>query len=112
MKSVPLPWLEPRSLARVLAARFGQDGLVLLDGDGSRLGSRGVLGVDPVARVVCRGLPGTPGAGDPFAVLADLERQGGRGWAGSVTRPGPGWSLPTTGSSPTWPACGRPATTP
>jgi len=99
LKSVPLPWLEPRSLARVLAARFGQDGLVLLDGDGSRLGSRGVLGVDPVARVVCRGLPGTPGAGDPFAVLADLERQGGPwlGWlgyeAGAWVEPSDHWQL-------------------
>ncbi|MCP9835379.1 MULTISPECIES: anthranilate synthase component I family protein [unclassified Cyanobium] len=99
MKSVPLPWLEPRSLARVLAVNFGQDGLVLLDGDGSRLGRRGVLGVDPVARVVCRGLPGTPGAGDPFAALADLERQGGPwlGWlgyeAGAWVEPADHWQL-------------------
>ena len=84
MKSEPLAWLEPRALARVLVQCFGRDGLVLLDGDGSPLGRRGVLGVDPVATVECRGLPGTPGAGDPFAVLADLERQGGPwlGWLG------------------------------
>ncbi|WP_094585317.1 MULTISPECIES: anthranilate synthase component I family protein [unclassified Synechococcus] len=84
MRSDPLPWLEPRALAVVLAERFGRDGLVLLDGDGSPLGCRGVLGVDPVATVSCRGLPGDPGAADPFDVLADLERQGGPwlGWLG------------------------------
>ncbi len=84
MRSDPLPWLEPRALAVVLAQRFGRDGLVLLDGDGSPLGCRGVLGVDPVATVSCRGLPGDPGAADPFDVLADLERQGGPwlGWLG------------------------------
>ncbi len=97
MKSELLPWLEPRALARVLADRFGQDGLVLLDGDGSRLGRRGVLGVDPLASVDSRGLPGTPGAEDPFAVLADLERQGGPwlGWlgyeAGAWVEPGEHW---------------------
>ena len=99
MKSEPLPWLEPRSLARILASRFGQDGLVLLDGDGSPLGRRGVLGVDPLATVTCRGLPGTPGAGDPFAVLADLERQGGPwlGWlgyeAGAWVEPADHWQV-------------------
>ena len=99
MKSEPLPWLEPRALARVLAARFGQEGLVLLDGDGSPLGRRGVLGVDPVATVDCRGLPDTPGAGDPFAVLADLERQGGPwlGWlgyeAGAWVEPSGHWQI-------------------
>lgn len=84
MRSEPLPWLEPRALAVVLAERFGRDGLVLLDGDGSPLGCRGVLGVAPVATVSCRGLPGDPGAADPFDVLADLERQGGPwlGWLG------------------------------
>ena len=99
MKSVPLPLLEPRSLARVLAAHFGQGGLVLLDGDGSRLGRRVVLGVDPLATVTCRGLPGTPGAGDPFAVLADLERQGWPwlGWlgyeAGAWVEPADHWQV-------------------
>ncbi len=99
MKREPLPWLEPRSLARVLAVRFGQDGLVLLDGDSSPLGRRGVLGVDPVARVSCRGLPDTPGAGDPFAVLADLGRQGGPwlGWlayeAGAWVEPAEHWQV-------------------
>jgi para-aminobenzoate synthetase component 1 len=84
LRSGPLPWLEPRALAVVLAQRFGRDGLVLLDGDGSPLGRRGVLGVDPVATAACRGLPGTPGAADPFDALADLERRGGPwlGWLG------------------------------
>ncbi|MDM7951751.1 MAG: anthranilate synthase component I family protein [Cyanobium sp. CZS 25K] len=102
MRSDPLPWLEPRALARVLTNRFGQDGLVLLDGDGGPLGRRGVLGVDPVATVCCRGLPGNAGAGDPFAVLADLERQGGPwlGWlgyeAGAWVEPADHWQAPDT----------------
>ena len=84
MRSDPLPWLEPRSLARVLADRLGLDGLVLLDGDGSPLGRCGVLGVDPVTTMRCRGLPGAAGAGDPFAALAAMDRQGGPwlGWLG------------------------------
>ncbi len=99
MRSDPLPWLEPRALAGVLAERFGRDGLVLLDGDGSPLGRRGVLGVDPVASVTCRGLPGSPGAADPFDVLADLERQGGPwlGWlgyeAGAWVEPAEHWQV-------------------
>jgi len=84
LRSQPLGWLEPRALAEVLAQRFGQDGLVLLDGDGSRLGRHGVLGVDPLETQLCRGLPGAEGAGDPFAALAGLERRGGPwlGWLG------------------------------
>jgi para-aminobenzoate synthetase component 1 len=97
LKTDPLPWLEPRGLAEVLGARFGRDGLVLLDGDGSPLGRRGVLGVDPVASVRCGGLPGRAGAADPFAALAAMARQGGPwlGWlgyeAGAWVEPGDHW---------------------
>ena len=76
MRSDPLPWREPRALARVLARHCGRDGLVLLDGDGSALGCCGVLGVQPVATMACRGLPGTAGAGDPFEALAAMDRAG------------------------------------
>ena len=48
-----LPWWAPTALARALAARFGAEGLVLLDGDGGPLGQRAVLGVDPLETVVC-----------------------------------------------------------
>ena len=69
----PLPWSEPWTLARLLAGPFGREGLVLLEGDGSALGRRAVLGVAPVDTVVCRGLPGDAGAVDPFAALAALQ---------------------------------------
>jgi para-aminobenzoate synthetase component 1 len=67
-----------------LARQGGADGLVLLEGDGSPLGQRAVLGVDPVEQVRCGGLPGDPGARDPFIALAELEQRGGPwlGWLG------------------------------
>ncbi len=92
-----LAWRDPWTLALTLADHFGRDGLVFLDGDDSRLGRRGVLGVNPLATVTCRGLPGTPAAGDPFEALAAMERQGGPwlGWlgyeAGAWVEPGDHW---------------------
>ncbi len=92
-----LAWRDPWTLALSLADQFGRDGLVFLDGDDSRLGRRGVLGVNPLATVTCRGLPGTPAAGDPFEALAAMERQGGPwlGWlgyeAGAWVEPGDHW---------------------
>ncbi|KEF42064.1 MAG: aminobenzoate synthetase [Cyanobium sp. CACIAM 14] len=84
LRRVQLEWLEPLALTRVLADRFGRDGLVLLDGDGSPLGRRGVLAVDPLETVCCRGLPGAAWAADPFAALSAMQRRGGPwlGWLG------------------------------
>ncbi len=99
---LPLPWLEPRALAKVLADRFGRNGLVLLDGDGSRHGRHGVLGVAPVATVSCRGLPGAAGADDPFAALASMASEGNPwlGWlgyeAGAWVEPAEHWKAPDT----------------
>jgi para-aminobenzoate synthetase component 1 len=96
----PLPWSEPWTLARLLAGPFGRDGLVLLEGDGSALGRRAVLGVAPIDSVVCRGLPGDPGAVDPFAALAALQASGGPwlGWlsyeAGAWVEPSAQWQRP------------------
>ncbi|MEY3736123.1 MAG: hypothetical protein RLZZ624_1182, partial [Cyanobacteriota bacterium] len=53
-----LPWREPETVALALALRFGSDGLVWLDGDGTPLGRTCLLGVDPLERVRCEGLPG------------------------------------------------------
>lgn len=92
-----LPWRDPWAVARSLAGRLGADGLVLLDGDGSSLGRFAVLGVQPLEVVRCHGLPGTPGARDPFAALADLEQRGGAwlGWlafeAGAWVEPADHW---------------------
>ena len=96
----PLPWSEPWTLARLLAGPFGREGLVLLEGDGSALGRRAVLGVAPVDTVVCRGLPGDAGAEDPFAALAALQARGGPwlGWlsyeAGAWVEPSAHWQRP------------------
>ncbi|WP_254216745.1 anthranilate synthase component I family protein [Synechococcus sp. CCY 9618] len=112
MKSDPLGWLEPRALAMVLADRFGQDGLVLLDGDGSPLGRHGVLGVNPLATVCCRGLPGSAGAADPFAALAALQQRGGPwlGWlgyeAGAWVEPADHWQ--DADMATLWAACHDP----
>ena len=92
-----MPWREPWELALALAASGGWQGMVLLEGDGSRLGQRAVLGVDPLETVRCAGLPGSPGASDPFAALAGLERRGGPwlGWlayeAGAWVEPADHW---------------------
>ena len=72
----------------------------MLEGDGSALGRRAVLGVAPVDTVVCRGLPGDAGAEDPFAVLAALQARGGPwlGWlsyeAGAWVEPSAHWQRP------------------
>ena len=80
----PLPWREPWHLARLLGAGGSEQGLVLLEGDGSRLGRRAVLGVDPLETVRCAGLPGEPDAADPFAALKAMAQSGGPwlGWLG------------------------------
>ena len=93
----PLPWCEPALLVQQLAHHFGAEGLVWLDGDGSGLGRRSRIGVHPLEQQVCRGLPGTPGASDPFAAMATIEASGGQwmGWlayeAGAWVEPAPHW---------------------
>ena len=79
-----LPWCEPWPLVQALAAALGTDGLVFLDGDGSSLGRRSVLGVNPQEVICCRGLPGSPGSEDPFLALERMAAQGGPwlGWLG------------------------------
>ena len=92
-----LPWCEPWPLAQGLAAALGSEGLVFLDGDGSSLGRRSVLGLQPQELICCRGLPGSPGAEDPFLALERMAARGGPwlGWlgyeAGAWVEPGPHW---------------------
>ncbi|MCP9917628.1 anthranilate synthase component I family protein [Cyanobium sp. ATX 6F1] len=111
-----LPWRDPWAVALALAAAFGQDGLVWLDGDGSPAGpaaagggaepfgaglsARSILAVAPLETLCCRGLPGEPGAHDPFAALERMEAQGGDwlGWlgyeAGAWVEAGDHWQRP------------------
>jgi para-aminobenzoate synthetase component 1 len=103
-----IPWIEPWLLTRLLAHRLGAEGLVLLEGDGSPLGSRAVLGVEPIERWECRGLPGEPGARDPFAALAAVAEGGSwLGWLGyeaaAWSEPAPHWR--TSDMASLW--CGR-----
>ncbi|MFN9619299.1 MAG: anthranilate synthase component I family protein [Synechococcaceae cyanobacterium] len=97
----PLPWREPWPLCRALAARLGTDGMVLLEGDGSALGRRAVLGVEPLERLECRGLPGEAGARDPFAALAALVAapNAGADWLGWLGYEAAAWNEP----APHWP---------
>ncbi|MCP9771978.1 anthranilate synthase component I family protein [Synechococcus sp. Tobar12-5m-g] len=100
VQSRELPWREPWTVAKALTAHFGTNGLAWLDGDGSPLGATAFLGADPREVVVCRGLPGSPGARDPFLALDDLQRRGGAwlGWlayeAGAWVEPGGRWHHP------------------
>jgi para-aminobenzoate synthetase component I len=96
-----LPWCEPERLLAALLPQLERPGLVWLDSDGSPLGSRSLLAIEPQAEVVCRGLPGDPGGCDPFAALAELQADGGvwLGWlgyeAGAWLEPGDHWQRPT-----------------
>ena len=90
MRRLELPWRDPWPLAWGLAERFGREGLVWLDGDGSDLGRWSVLGVAPRELVVCRDQ-------DPFGALAAMVAGGGHwmGWlaygAGAWVEPGAHW---------------------
>ena len=90
MGRLELPWRDPWSLAWGLAERFGREGLVWMDGDGTDLGRWSVLGVAPRELVECRDQ-------DPFGALAALAAGGGHwmGWlaygAGAWVEPGDQW---------------------
>jgi para-aminobenzoate synthetase component 1 len=92
-----LPWQEPWALALALADRLGREGLVLLEGDGSPLGRRAVLGVAPLERRECRGLPGQSGARDPFVELDGVLADAAAGaWLGWLAYEAAAWSEPAT----------------
>ena len=88
-------WIEPEQVAESLAHIHGEDGLIWLDGDGSELGRHITLAVDPVEAHCCRGLPGDPGASNPFTTLRQLKNGHWTGWlsydAAAWTEPGNPW---------------------
>lgn len=91
-----LPWHEPVTVARHLAARNGERGLIWLDGDGSELGNRVTIASTPREIICCRGLPGEADARDPFAALHQLGPGHWTGWlsyeAAAWCEPGNPWS--------------------
>jgi len=109
-----LPWRDPWAVAVALADAFGREGMVWFDGEnpdqgketrdarpgGDDLSRHGLLAVEPLESVCCRGLPGQSGASDPFATLERLEAGGGTwlGWlgyeAGAWVEPGDHWQTP------------------
>ena len=90
-----LAWLEPAVIAEHLVRIHGEDGLIWLDGDGSELGHHITLAVDPLEQHCCRGLPGDPGATNPFTILRQLRGGHWTGWlsydAAAWTEPGNPW---------------------
>ncbi|MBM5806637.1 MAG: anthranilate synthase component I family protein [Cyanobacteria bacterium M_surface_10_m2_179] len=95
-------WRPPAQLAPLLAERWGLEGLIWLDGDGSPLGRWATLAVDPLEQRCCRGLPGDSGASDPFAQLANLGPGHWCGWlsyeAGAWVEPANPWKPDTMAS--------------
>ncbi|MEB3157969.1 MAG: anthranilate synthase component I family protein [Synechococcus sp.] len=63
-----------------MADHWGEAGLIWLDGDGSDLGRWITLAADPVEQHCCRGLPGEPGAHNPFDQLRQLTPGHWTGW--------------------------------
>ena len=89
------PWRSPAELARALAERWGPEGLIWLDGDGTPLGRLAILAADPLEQECRRGLPGEPGSGDPFSALEQLGPGHWCGWlsyeAGAWVEPARHW---------------------
>jgi para-aminobenzoate synthetase component 1 len=98
----PVPWCSPAVLAAAMAERWGHEGLIWLDGDGSALGRWATLAVDPLEQRCCRGLPGVAGARNPFAVLSDLGAGHWCGWlsyeAAAWVEPGNPWKADSMAS--------------
>ncbi|NDC15348.1 MAG: anthranilate synthase component I family protein, partial [Synechococcaceae bacterium WB9_2_170] len=85
-----LPWCDPALLVPALVERFGAEGLVWLDGDGTAQGRWSRIGVAPQSQIVCRGLPAMAGASDPFAALQAMGEQGGH-WMGWLAYEAGAW---------------------
>ena len=92
---VQLPWRPPEQVVMALTSALGAAGLVWLDSDGTAQGERSLLAVAPIEQRQCRGLPGEPGASDPFAVLAELAASG-KPWMGWLSYEAGAWVEPAS----------------
>ncbi|SBO44197.1 anthranilate synthase component I family protein [Cyanobium sp. NIES-981] len=96
----PLPWRPPEQVVEILVGALGAEGLVWLDSQGaadSPLAGQSFLAVAPAEQRCCHGLPGDPGARDPFALLAELARQAraeGDTWLGWLSYEAGAWVEP------------------
>jgi para-aminobenzoate synthetase component 1 len=85
------PWIAPPLLARALVERWGAEGLIWLDGDGTPLGRWATLAADPLEQKCRRGLPGEQGSSDPFSALEEL---GPGHWTGWLSYEAAAWAEP------------------
>ena len=85
------PWRPPAQLARALVERWGAEGLIWLDGDGTSLGRWATLAADPLEQKCRRGLPGEQGSSDPFSALEEL---GPGHWTGWLSYEAAAWAEP------------------
>ncbi len=85
------PWRPPAQLARALVERWGAEGLIWLDGDGTSLGRWATLAADPLEQKCRRGLPGKQGSSDPFRALEEL---GPGHWTGWLSYEAAAWAEP------------------
>ncbi len=88
-------WKNPEIVIQALIKIWGQEGLVWLDGDGSKLGTNAIIGIDPIKQICCRGLPNEPNSSNPFKALRDLGPGHWCGWlsyeAGAWLEPNNPW---------------------
>ena len=85
------PWIPPPLLARALVERWGAEGLIWLDGDGTPLGRWATRAADPLEQKCRRGLPGEQGSSDPFSALEEL---GPGHWTGWLSYEAAAWAEP------------------
>ncbi len=90
-------WLEPDFLAEKLTEIWGIDGLIWLDGDGSKLGKKAILGVDPVQQICCHGVPSDINAKNPFN---ELRKLGSGHWTGWLSYEAGAWIEPKNSWKP------------
>ncbi len=89
------PWKAPELVAQELIKRFGEEGLIWLDGDGSNLGRWAILAANPIKQSCCRGLPSERNSKNPFTILRQLKSGYWIGWlsyeAGAWIEPNNSW---------------------
>tara|TARA_Y100001968_G_scaffold329061_1_gene377570 strand:- start:6834 stop:8177 length:1344 start_codon:yes stop_codon:yes gene_type:complete len=88
-------WQNPNIVIEELMTIYGENGLIWLDGDGSKLGRWIKIAVDPIEEVCCRGLPQDINSSNPFETLRNLKPGHWTGWlsyeAGAWIEPNGNW---------------------